>query len=64
MDSQVPQKKIRTPLGKRRIGDPPMLLVSSKKVRDKLGWIPKYDNLKQIITTAWSWHKKRFREIV
>ncbi|MBE0427595.1 MAG: UDP-glucose 4-epimerase GalE [Nitrospirae bacterium] len=42
----------------RRPGDPPVLVADSSKIRNELGWIPKYDNLDYIIKTAWDWEKK------
>jgi UDP-glucose-4-epimerase GalE len=42
----------------RRPGDPAVLIGSSDKIRDVLGWQPRYNNLDTIITTAWQWHKK------
>ncbi len=43
----------------RRPGDAPILVGSSKKVRQTLGWNPNYADLKQIISHAWQWHQKR-----
>ena len=43
----------------RRAGDAPILVGSSKKARDKLGWNPNYADLKKIISHAWQWHQKR-----
>ncbi len=43
----------------RRAGDAPILVGSSEKVRQKLGWNPKYADLKQIISHAWQWHQQR-----
>ncbi len=42
----------------RRAGDPPELIASNKKIKDLIGWEPKYDNLDIIIRTAWEWEKK------
>ncbi|WP_019242598.1 MULTISPECIES: UDP-glucose 4-epimerase GalE [Bacillus] len=44
--------------GERRVGDPSRLIASSKKAKEILGWNPKYTNSKEIIETAWNWHKK------
>ena len=41
----------------RRSGDPAILIASSKKVIDELGWKPKYNTVETIIETAWNWHK-------
>ncbi len=43
----------------RRLGDAPILVGSSEKVRTKLGWNPNYANLKTIISHAWQWHQTR-----
>ena len=40
----------------RRPGDPAVLIASSQKAMDVLGWNPKYTNIKDIIATAWLWH--------
>ena len=44
--------------GDRRPGDPAVLIGSSDKIRDVLGWEPLYNSLDTIISTAWQWHKK------
>ncbi|GMA69667.1 UDP-glucose 4-epimerase GalE [Leuconostoc litchii] len=44
-------------IGPRRDGDPDILIANSDKARDVLGWAPKYDNVQDIIKTAWNWHK-------
>ena len=41
----------------RRAGDPAVLIASSEKAKEVLGWKPKYDSLETIIETAWNWHK-------
>lgn len=43
----------------RRPGDPPELVAESKKIRERLGWKPRYDDLGFIIKTAWEWERKR-----
>ncbi len=42
----------------RRPGDPPELVADPQKIRDVLGWAPRYDDLHLIIRTAWDWEKK------
>lgn len=39
----------------RRPGDPAFLVASSDKIRSELGWKPKYDNIKDIVASAWKW---------
>lgn len=41
----------------RRAGDLPTLVADSTRIKQELGWEPKYDNLEKIIETAWRWHK-------
>jgi len=41
----------------RRAGDPGVLVASSAKIRDELGWQVKQSDLKSIIGSAWAWHK-------
>lgn len=42
---------------KRRAGDPAVLIASSQKAREVLGWKPEHDSLEEIIASAWKWHK-------
>ena len=42
----------------RRAGDPPELIAVAQRVRDVLGWIPRYDNLDTIVETALAWERK------
>ncbi|OGI09511.1 MAG: UDP-glucose 4-epimerase GalE [Candidatus Margulisbacteria bacterium GWF2_35_9] len=53
------EKQVGHPIGKkmtdRRAGDPAVLIGSSEKIREKLGWEPSY-NLENIIKTANKWH--------
>ncbi len=42
----------------RRPGDPAMLIADTKKIRSKMKWQPKYDDLKFICKTAYEWEKK------
>lgn len=41
----------------RRAGDPAVLLASSERARDELGWQPQYEVLDTIVETAWAWHR-------
>ncbi|MGH1049476.1 UDP-glucose 4-epimerase GalE [Bacillus cytotoxicus] len=44
-------------IGPRRPGDPDVLIASSVKAQEVLGWKPKYTSIKDIIATAWKWHQ-------
>ena len=41
----------------RRPGDSARLVASSEKIKRELGWKPEHDNLHEIISSAWDWHK-------
>ncbi|NLO88836.1 MAG: UDP-glucose 4-epimerase GalE [Clostridia bacterium] len=43
----------------RRPGDPPVLVAGADKIRSCLGWKPEFDNLDEIIYSAWQWEVKR-----
>ncbi|WP_054739928.1 UDP-glucose 4-epimerase GalE [Cellulosilyticum ruminicola] len=43
-------------LGERRSGDPALLIASSQKAKDVLGWEPQFTDIKGIIASAWKWH--------
>lgn len=42
----------------RRAGDPAQLVASSKKIREELGWQPRYPGLPEIIQSAWDWRSR------
>ncbi|QJA06751.1 UDP-glucose 4-epimerase GalE [Thermosulfurimonas marina] len=42
----------------RRPGDPPILVADSRKIREKLGWKPRYDDLAFIVKTGWEWETR------
>ncbi len=43
--------------GPRRPGDLPALIASSDKIRQELGWQPRYPELRDIVQSAWDWHR-------
>ena len=43
----------------RRVGDPAVLIGSSEKAFQMLGWKPQYPDLKDIVAHAWQWHQQR-----
>ena len=51
----VTAQKISVKEGPRRAGDPPELVADASRARDELGWKPQYEDLDQIIATAWNW---------
>lgn len=54
---EVTGKSIPAKMAPRRPGDPDSLVAASDKARNVLGWKPKYDDVHDIITTAWKWHE-------
>ena len=41
----------------RRPGDPPRLVADATKLKNRLGWVPEYTDIRDIVTTAWAWHQ-------
>ena len=54
---KVTKQPIDAVVKERRPGDPDELVAASEKAREILGWSPKYDNLEDMISSAWKWHK-------
>ena len=52
---KVTNKEIPAEIAPRRGGDPDVLVASSTKAREVLGWKPQFDDISKIIETAW-WH--------
>jgi UDP-glucose 4-epimerase len=42
----------------RRSGDPAVLVASSDKIRNELGWHPTFADPETIISNAWDWHRR------
>jgi UDP-glucose 4-epimerase len=40
----------------RRPGDPPRLIASARKAQEILGWRPRYEQIEDIVGSAWNWH--------
>jgi UDP-glucose 4-epimerase len=45
-------------MGPRRAGDPPVLVASSERAREVLGWQPLHDSIEEMIGSAWEWRQK------
>ena len=43
---------------KRRVGDPPVLVASSRRARRELGWHPTHSTLEHMLADAWAWREK------
>jgi len=55
---EVTGRKIPYWEAQRRSGDPAVLVASSKKAARELGWEPEFPELKEIIRSAWEWHRR------
>ncbi|MFL2081594.1 UDP-glucose 4-epimerase GalE [Latilactobacillus sakei] len=55
----VTKMSIPTVIAPRRPGDPDVLVADSTKAREILGWQPQYENINDIIQTAWQWHQNK-----
>ena len=54
---EATNEEIKVVIGERRAGDPAKLIASNAKAKKILGWDPKYTDVKDVISTAWGWHK-------
>lgn len=54
---KVTGKKIDVMEEKRRPGDPAILVADGSKIKERLKWQPRYEQLETIIQTAWNWHR-------
>ena len=57
MARNITGKHITFRIVDKRFGDPAVLISSSQKAVEELGWRPKFPDLRTIIETAWRWHK-------
>jgi UDP-glucose 4-epimerase len=46
----------------RRAGDPAYLVARAERIRAELGWQPKYDDLRAIVSSSLAWERKLLRE--
>lgn len=55
---QITGHPIAALMSERRAGDPAILVADSARIRAELGWQPRYENIEDIIRSAWAWHQK------
>ena len=55
---RVVGRPIRSRIGPRRAGDPDVLIASSAKAGELLGWRAQHDTLEEIIGSAWEWRRR------
>ncbi len=58
MVEQVAELKLDIREEPRRAGDPPTLIATADRIRDVLGWQPKFDDLKKIVESSLNWERK------
>jgi UDP-glucose 4-epimerase len=51
----VTGRDIPIKVGPRRAGDPAVLIASSKRIKQELDWAPRFQNLEDIVSSAWHW---------
>ena len=55
---KILNKKLNIKIGKRREGDIPYSVASSAKFKKKFNWMPKYNDLNDILKSSLNWEKK------
>jgi UDP-glucose-4-epimerase GalE len=50
---------IRVEVKPRRAGDPPALVADPTRAHRELGWSPRHSSIREIVETAWNWHRQR-----
>lgn len=58
MVEKVSGKKVLVEDSPRRKGDADTLIADPSKIKQELGFVPKYSDLENIIKTAWQWHNR------
>jgi UDP-glucose 4-epimerase len=54
---QITGHPIPVQMSPRRPGDLARLIADSSAIKRELGWAPEFADLRQIVATAWNWHK-------
>ena len=59
MAEKITKRKINANVTQRRLGDPAIMLASSKKAKEILGWEPKYSDCETLIKSMWDVYKNK-----
>jgi UDP-glucose 4-epimerase len=59
MAEKITKRKINAIVTQRRLGDPAIMLASSKKAKEILGWEPKYSDCETLIKSMWDVYKNK-----
>jgi UDP-glucose 4-epimerase len=54
----VTGKRIPIEVVSRRPGDAPALVADPRKLKSRLGWQPKWIDIRSIVDSAWLWHQR------
>jgi UDP-glucose 4-epimerase len=54
---EITGRPIAAEVAPRRAGDPAVLVAASDKIRKELGWKPQFPHIRDIIQSAWAWHR-------
>lgn len=54
---EVAGREIAAEVAARRAGDPPVLVADADAARRDLGWAPATPDLRDIVASAWAWHR-------
>jgi UDP-glucose 4-epimerase len=54
---EVTGVEIPVRVGERRAGDPPQLVADARRAAKELNWQPQYTDIREIVKTAWDWHR-------
>jgi UDP-glucose 4-epimerase len=57
--SEVSGEELKTIEAQRRSGDADRLIADPTKIKNELGFEPKYSDIKTIVESAWKWHSKK-----
>ena len=58
---KISRLQLKTIETERRPGDSDQLIADPAKIKQKLGFSPKYSDLETIVSTAWEWHSRNIK---
>jgi UDP-glucose 4-epimerase len=58
MVKRVSDRDFEVRLGPRRRGDPAAIIAKAGRIRAELGWIPRHDDLREIVSQALAWERR------
>ena len=60
--AEVAGKPLRIVESERRAGDPPRLIAEAVRIRERLGWQPRHQDLAGIVRSAYAWEQRLLRQ--